>query len=80
MEDGITSFLTLKKFRNHKGFTVPNRGQVTMQTPFMKSYSLRVIQRCHKRGVHAMGGMAAQIPVKNNEIANDIAFSKEKKR
>ncbi|PQJ23181.1 malate synthase A [Tenacibaculum sp. SG-28] len=72
-------FSYIKKFRNHKGFTVPNRGQVTMQTPFMKSYSLRVIQRCHKRGVHAMGGMAAQIPVKNNEIANDIAFSKVKK-
>jgi malate synthase len=71
-------FSYIKKFRNHNGFNVPDRGQVTMQTPFMKSYSLRVIQRCHKRGVHAMGGMAAQIPVKNDEKANALAFSKVK--
>lgn len=57
---------------------VPNRDQVTMDTPFMKAYSLLVIQRCHKRGVMALGGMAAQIPIKNNEIANNLAFSKVK--
>ncbi len=72
-------FSYIKKFRKHKGFIVPNRSQVTMQTPFMESYSLRVIQKCHKRGVHAMGGMAAQIPVKNNEEANNQAFSKVRK-
>lgn len=71
-------FSYIKKFRKHKGFVVPNRSQVTMQTPFMKSYSLRVIQKCHKRGVHAMGGMAAQIPVKNDEKANELAFTKVK--
>ncbi|MDY0779996.1 malate synthase A [Tenacibaculum sp. IB213877] len=69
-------FSYIKKFRNHKNFVVPNRDQVTMSSPFMKAYSLRVIQRCHKRGVHAMGGMAAQIPVKNDDAANEKAFTK----
>ena len=69
-------FSYIKKFRNHKGFMVPNRDQVTMNSPFMKAYSLRVIQRCHKRGVHAMGGMAAQIPIKGDDEANDLAFAK----
>ena len=69
-------FSYIKKFRNHPNFIVPNRDQVTMNTPFLKAYSLRVIQRCHKRGVHAMGGMAAQIPVKNDPVANELAFSK----
>ena len=69
-------FSYIKKFRNHKNFLVPDRDQVTMATPFMEAYSLRVIQRCHKRGVHAMGGMAAQIPIKNNEEANKTAYDK----
>ena len=69
-------FSYIKKFRNHKNFLVPNRDQVTMATPFMEAYSLRVIQRCHKRGVHAIGGMAAQIPIKNDEEANKNAFDK----
>lgn len=69
-------FSYIKKFRKHPDFVVPNRDQVTMNTPFMKAYSLRVIQRCHKRAVHAMGGMAAQIPVKNDPVANELAFSK----
>ena len=69
-------FSYIKKFRNHKGFMVPNRDQVTMSSPFMKAYSLLVIQKCHKRNVHAMGGMAAQIPIKNDEKANELAFAK----
>ncbi len=69
-------FSYIKKFRNHKGFLVPNRAQVTMSSPFMRSYSLKVIQSCHRRGVHAMGGMAAQIPVKNDEEANKMAYDK----
>jgi malate synthase len=69
-------FSYIKKFRNHPNFLVPNRDQVTMGSPFMKAYSQRVVQRCHKRGVHAMGGMAAQIPVKNDEAANQAAFAK----
>lgn len=69
-------FSYIKKFRNHKGFIVPNRDQVTMTTPFMAAYSNLVIQRCHKRGIHAMGGMAAQIPIKNNPTANAEALEK----
>jgi malate synthase len=69
-------FSYIKKFKNHKNFMVPNRDQVTMSSPFMNAYSLLVIQKCHKRNVHAMGGMAAQIPIKNDEIANNAAFAK----
>ncbi|MBL7471177.1 malate synthase A [Robertkochia sediminum] len=71
-------FSYIKKFRNHDLVT-PNRAQITMQSPFMEAYSLKVIQVCHNRGVHAMGGMAAQIPVKNDPEANDIAFEKVRK-
>ncbi|WP_299336237.1 malate synthase A [uncultured Psychroserpens sp.] len=69
-------FSYIKKFRNHKGFIVPDRDQVTMTTPFMAAYSNLVIQRCHKRGIHAMGGMAAQIPIKNDPKANLEALEK----
>jgi len=69
-------FSCIKKFRNHKDFVVPNRDHVTMTTPFMAAYSSYVIQRCHKRGIHAMGGMAAQIPIKNNPLANEQALEK----
>lgn len=69
-------FSYIKKFRNLPEFLVPDRDQVTMTSPFMSAYSKRVIQVCHKRNVHAMGGMAAQIPVKNNEGENQIAYAK----
>ncbi|WP_422104654.1 malate synthase A [Winogradskyella sp.] len=69
-------FSYIKKFRNHEGFMVSNRDQVTMTTPFMAAYSNLVIQVCHKRGIHAMGGMAAQIPIKNNPKANEEALEK----
>lgn len=69
-------FSYIKKFRNHKNFIVPNRDQVTMTSPFMDAYSKLVIQRCHKRGILAIGGMAAQIPIKNNEKANQEALKK----
>ncbi len=72
--DYIFSFI--KKLRKHKTYIVPNRDQVTMNTPFMSAYSQLVIQRCHKRNIHAIGGMAAQIPIKNDEEANNIAFDK----
>ena len=55
---------------------MPNRDQVTMTTPFMAAYSNLVIQVCHKRGIHAMGGMAAQIPIKNNPKANEESLEK----
>lgn len=69
-------FSYIKKFRNHSNFVVPNRDQVTMTTPFMDAYSKLVIQRCHKRNILAIGGMAAQIPIKNNSTANAIAIEK----
>ena len=69
-------FSYIKKLRNNPAFIVPNRDQVTMTSPFMSAYSQLVIQRCHKRNIHAIGGMAAQIPIKNNDEANTIAFNK----
>jgi malate synthase len=74
--DYIFSFI--KKFRNLPGQVFPDRSQVTMTVPFMRAYTQLVIQTCHKRGAHAMGGMAAQIPVKGNEEANALAMAKVK--
>lgn len=68
-------FSYIKKFKKNNILT-PNRSEVTMQVPFMKAYSLRVIQVSHRRGVHAMGGMAAQIPIKSNSEANEKAIEK----
>ncbi len=72
--DYIFSFI--KKFRNRPEFILPDRAQVTMTTPFMRAYCLNVIKICHRRGAHAMGGMAAQIPIKNNPEANEAALAK----
>jgi malate synthase len=69
-------FSYIKKLRNNSAFIVPNRDQVTMNSPFMQAYSQLVIQRCHKRNIHAIGGMAAQIPIKNDPEANRVAFNK----
>lgn len=69
-------FSYIKKFRNLKGFVLPERGQVTMAVPFMAAYSKLVIQTCHKRRVHAMGGMSAFIPIKGDEAANNAAIEK----
>jgi malate synthase len=55
---------------------LPDRGSVTMTSHFLRSYSLLVIQRCHRRGAFAMGGMAAQIPIKNDPDANDRALAR----
>jgi malate synthase len=69
-------FSYIKKLKKQKDFIVPDRDQITMTSPFMSAYSLRVIQICHKRNVLAIGGMAAQIPIKNDEEANNAAFNK----
>ncbi len=71
-------FSCIKKFRNRPDFLLPDRAAVTMATPFMRSYSLLTIQTCHRRGIHAMGGMAAQIPIRNDATANAEAFAKVK--
>ena len=72
--DYIFSFI--KKFRNRPDFVLPNRAQVTMERHFLKSYVNLLIETCHRRGVHAMGGMAAQIPIKNDPAANEQALEK----
>jgi malate synthase len=72
--DYIFSFI--KKFRSHSQFLLPDRAQVTMTSPMMRAYCLNVIKICHKRGAHAMGGMAAQIPIKHDSAANDAALEK----
>src|SRR5213592_1133396 len=69
-------FSAIKKFRNQRDFCLADRALVTMTTHFMKSYAELCIKTCHRRNIHAMGGMAAQIPVKNDEKANAEAFAK----
>src|SRR6202035_355126 len=55
---------------------LPNRAEVTMERHFLKSYVELLIQTCHRRGIHAMGGMAAQVPIKNDPVANEQALEK----
>src|SRR5690348_13350185 len=69
-------FSCIKKFRAKKDFILADRALVTMTTHFMHSYSLLCIKTCHRRNTFAMGGMAAQIPVKNDPAANAEAFAK----
>lgn len=72
--DYIFSFI--KKLRADATRVMPDRSQVTMDKGFLNAYSQLLIQTCHKRGVHAMGGMAAQIPIKNDPAANELALTK----
>lgn len=69
-------FSYIKCLRNHKQFVLPDRAQVGMDRAFLRAYSLKLIETCHRRRAHAMGGMAAQIPVKGDNAANDAAFAK----
>jgi malate synthase len=69
-------FSCIKKLQAREGYVFPDRTQVTMTAPFMRAYCLFVIKVCHRRGAHAMGGMAAQIPIKNNPTANEQALAK----
>jgi malate synthase len=69
-------FSYIKKFRNHESVILPDRSLVTMTTPFMRAYSLLTIQTCHKRNAYAIGGMAAQIPIKEDPVANQEALNK----
>jgi malate synthase len=72
--DYIFSFI--KKFSKKAEFVLPDRASVTMNVHFLKSYSHLLIQTCHRRGIHAMGGMAAQIPIKDNPEANTQAMER----
>jgi malate synthase len=69
-------FSCIKKFRRNPDFVLADRGLVTMTTHFMRSYSLLCIKTCHRREAFAMGGMAAQIPIKNDPEANEAALAK----
>ena len=72
--DYIFSFI--KKFSHRPDWVLPDRAQVTMEKHFLKSYVDLLIQTCHRRGIHAMGGMAAQIPIKNDPEASERALGK----
>ncbi|MFQ5649782.1 MAG: malate synthase A [bacterium] len=68
-------FSVIKKFRHQKDFMMPDRVQITMTVPFMRAYTELLVQTCHKRGAHAIGGMAAFIPSKDPEV-NEVALAK----
>jgi len=72
--DYIFSFI--KKFRNRPDFLLPDRASVTMERPFLKAYVDLLIHTCHRRGAHAMGGMAAQIPIRDDPAANEAAMAR----
>ena len=69
-------FSMVKKFRNHREYLFPDRTLITMTVPFMRAYCFHVIQVCHRHGAYAMGGMAAQIPIRNDPAANAEALAK----
>ena len=68
-------FSCIKKLRKHD-FVLADRAQVTMASGFLRAYCQLLVKTCHRRGAHAMGGMAAQIPIKNDAAANDAAMAK----
>ncbi|HQR03664.1 MAG: malate synthase A [Proteobacteria bacterium] len=68
-------FSCIKKFRKIPGFCLAERGRITMEVPFMRSYALALVQACHKRGAPAMGGMSALIPIKHDPAANEKALA-----
>ncbi|HEX2646112.1 MAG TPA: malate synthase A, partial [Candidatus Dormibacteraeota bacterium] len=71
-------FSIIKKFRNRPQFVLPDRAQVTMTVPFMRAYTQLLVKTCHRRGAHAMGGMAAFIPSRRDPEVNRIALAKVK--
>src|SRR5487761_542706 len=71
-------FSIIKKFRNRPDFVLPDRAQVTMTVPFMRAYTLHLVKTCHRRGAHAMGGMAAFIPSRRDAEVNRVALARVK--
>ena len=69
-------FSCIKKFRSHREFCLADRAQVTMTAPFLRAYALLLVKTCHRRNAFAMGGMAAQIPIKSDPAANEAAIAK----
>ena len=68
-------FSVIKKFRNEPGFVLPDRSSVTMTVPFMKAYTELMVKTCHRRGAHAIGGMAAFVPNRRDSEATGMAFA-----
>jgi malate synthase len=69
-------FSFVKKFRNRTEYLFPDRTLITMTVPFLRAYCLHVINVCHHHGAYAMGGMAAQIPIRDDPEANEAALAK----
>jgi malate synthase len=69
-------FSVIKKFRHRPEFVLPDRAQVTMTVPFMRAYTELLVKTCHRRGAHAMGGMAAFIPSRRDPAVNKVALAK----
>ena len=69
-------FSAIKKFRTRPEFVLPDRAQVTMTVPFMRAYTELLVATCHRRGAHAMGGMAAFIPSRKDPEVNEVALAK----
>lgn len=69
-------FSMIKRFRHDPGFVLPDRAQVTMDVPFMRAYAKLLVQTCHRRGAHAIGGMAAFIPSRKDPAINETALAK----
>jgi malate synthase len=69
-------FSVIKKFGNREEFVLPDRVDVTMAVPFMRSYAELLVKTCHRRGAHAIGGMAAFIPSRRDPAVNDVALAK----
>ncbi|HSJ95230.1 MAG TPA: hypothetical protein VK896_14450, partial [Gaiellaceae bacterium] len=69
-------FSVIKKFRAREDFVLPDRAQVTMTVPFMRAYCELLVRTCHRRGAHAMGGMAAFIPSRRDPEVNEVALAK----
>lgn len=69
-------FSVIKKFRNRPGFLLPDRAQITMRVPFMRSYTELLVKTCHRRGAHAIGGMAAFIPNRRDPEVTEVALAK----
>jgi malate synthase len=69
-------FSVIKKFRDRDDFVLPDRAQVTMTVPFMRAYTELLVRSCHRRGAHAIGGMAAFIPSRRDAEVNEVALAR----
>jgi malate synthase len=69
-------FSVIKTFRDRPEFVLPDRGQVTMTVPFMRAYTELLVRTCHRRGAHAIGGMAAFIPSRRDPEVNEVALAR----